>query len=71
MLFLFTKKLKGKLSATNLVIRAEFFKIIVDIVIKGFIGSGIGEMGILGKVVNYFGVIESNGKGILYIYFLI
>ena len=74
--------LEGALPAANAAIRhaiatsnpvavAQFFDHICKRIFNGFLCSQTGKIGILGKVSNHFGVIETNGRGMLHLHALV
>lgn len=50
---------------------ARFFHHTCKAVLDGLLGSKPAEIGILGDVSNYFGVVESNGRGMLHLHALV
>jgi hypothetical protein len=50
---------------------ARFFHYTCRAVFDGLLGSKPADMGILGDVSNYFGVVESNGRGMLHLHTLV
>lgn len=50
---------------------ARFFHCTCKAVLDGLLGSKPADMGILGDVSNYFGVVESNGRGMLHLHTLV
>ncbi|KAJ5370019.1 uncharacterized protein N7496_006111 [Penicillium cataractarum] len=50
---------------------ARFFHYTCKAVLDGLLGSKTTDIGILGDISNYFGVVESNGRGILHLHTLI
>jgi hypothetical protein len=50
---------------------ARFFHYTCKAVLDGLLGSKPADMGILGDVSNYFGVVESNGRGMLHLHTLV
>ena len=56
---------------SNLVAVAQFFDHICKGIFNGLLCSQTGKIGILGKVSNHFGVIETNGRGMLHLHTLV
>jgi hypothetical protein len=50
---------------------ARFFHYTCKAVLDGLLGSKSGDVGILGDVSNHFGVVESNGRGMLHLHALV
>jgi hypothetical protein len=50
---------------------ARFFHCTCKSVLDGLLGSKTTDIGILGDVSNYFGVVESNGRGMLHLHTLV
>jgi hypothetical protein len=50
---------------------ARFFHYTCKAVLNGLLGSKTTDVRILGDISNYFGIVESNGRGILYLHTLI
>jgi hypothetical protein len=50
---------------------AQFFHTTCKAILDGLLGSKPGETGILGDISNYFGVVESNGRGMLHLHALV
>ena len=63
--------LRTKIAIINPVVIAKFFNIIIKGIIEILIKLETGEMGVLGYITTYFGVIESIFCGILYYYILL
>ena len=40
-------------------------------IFDGLLGSNTGRVGILGQVANHFGVVETNGRGMLHLHALV
>jgi hypothetical protein len=55
----------------NPVTVAQFFHAICTGIFNALFRAGTGEDGILGNILNYFGVVETNGRGMLYLHCLI
>jgi hypothetical protein len=61
-----------RLAATmNPVAVAQFFHAICTGIFNALFRAGTGQDGILGNVSNYFGVVETNGRGMLHLHCLI
>ena len=58
-------------ATSNLVAVAQFFNHICKGIFKGLLRSYTGQIGILGEVSNHFGVVETNGRGMLHLHALI
>jgi hypothetical protein len=50
---------------------ARFFHCTCKAVLDGLLGSKSTDIGILGDISNYFGVVESNGRGMLHLHTLV
>lgn len=55
----------------NPVAVAQFFHQICIGIFDSLLGAGTGRIGILGQVSNYFGVVETNGRGMLHLHCLV
>src|SRR6266480_671483 len=58
-------------ATSNPVAVAQFFNHICKAIFDGLIQSGTGRIGILGQVANHFGVVETNGRGMLHLHALV
>ena len=58
-------------ATSNLVAVAQFFNYICKAIFKGLLCSNTGEIGILGQVQNYFGVVETNSHRMLHLHTLV
>lgn len=58
-------------ATSNPVAVAQFFHYVCKSVLHGLIASNTGEVGILGDVANHYGVVETNGRGMLHMHALI
>jgi len=58
-------------TTSNPVAVAQFFNHICKAIFDGLIQSGTGRIGILGQVANHYGVVETNGRGMLHLHVLI
>ena len=59
------------IATSNLVTVAQFFDHICKRIFNGLLCSQTGKIGILGKVSNHFGVIETNDHGMLHLHALV
>jgi Helitron helicase-like domain at N-terminus/PIF1-like helicase len=66
-----TAALRGKAAIMNPAAIAVFFDKVCTAILEGLIKPVDGEMGILGEVSTYFGVVETNGRGMLHLHALI
>ncbi len=55
----------------NRVAIAKFFHLIYDAIFISLFGAGQTKGGLLGPILNYFGIVETNGRGILHLYCLV
>lgn len=55
----------------NLVTIAKFFHIIYNAVFMSLLTASQLERGLLGPISNYFATIEINGRGMLYLHYLV
>jgi hypothetical protein len=58
-------------ATSNPVAVAQFFNHICKAIFDGLIQSRTGRVGILGQVANHYGVVETNGRGMLHLHALI
>ncbi|CRG92819.1 hypothetical protein PISL3812_09888 [Talaromyces islandicus] len=56
---------------SNPVAVAEFFHHTCDAVLDGLLASGRGGTGILGDVSNHYGVVDTNGRGMLHLHAIV
>ncbi|CZR52918.1 uncharacterized protein PAC_02795 [Phialocephala subalpina] len=66
-----TAALRRATATSNPVAVAQFFHHTCKGVFDGLLGSGGSRMGILGQVANHFGVVETNGRGMLHLHALV
>ncbi len=60
-----------KTATINPVAVAKFFHIICDVIFMSLFGVGQTERGLLGPISNYFGTVETNGRGMLHLHCLV
>ena len=58
-------------ATSNPVAVAQFFHHTCKGIFDGLLGSNTGRVGILGQVANHFGVVETNGRGMLHLHALV
>lgn len=58
-------------ATSNPVAVAKFFNHTCKAIFDGLFRSGTGQIGILGQVSNHFGVVETNGRGMLHFHALV
>jgi hypothetical protein len=58
-------------ATSNPVAVAQFFNHVCKAIFDGLIQSQTGQIGILGQVANHYGVVETNGRGMLHLHALI
>ncbi|KUL82104.1 hypothetical protein ZTR_10073 [Talaromyces verruculosus] len=66
-----TAAVRQKLAISDPVAVARFFDLTCQALLDGLLGSKAEEIGILGDISNYYGVVESNGRGMLHLHALI
>ena len=59
------------IATSNPVAVAQFFHHICKGVFDGLLGTNTGRIGILGQVANHFGVVKTNGHGMLHLHALV
>jgi hypothetical protein len=59
--------IRGATATSNPVAVASFFHYICTAVLEGLFASGRHHTGILGDVLNHYGVVETNGRGMLHL----
>lgn len=59
------------MATSNPVAVAQFFYYTCKAILDGLLRSTCGGVGIFGDISNYFGVVETNGRGMLHLYTLI
>jgi hypothetical protein len=63
--------IRGATATSNLVAVASFFHYICTAVLEGLFASGRHHTGILGDVSNHYGVVETNGRGMLHLHAMV
>jgi hypothetical protein len=58
-------------ATSNPVAVAQFFHHTCKGIFDGLLGSTTGRVGILGQVMNHYGVVETNGRGMLHLHALV
>ncbi|KAJ5111789.1 hypothetical protein NUU61_001419 [Penicillium alfredii] len=58
-------------ATSNPVAVAEFFHCVCEAVLRGLLATGTGQLGILGDLSNHYGVVETNGRGMLHMHALL
>src|SRR2546423_1553450 len=66
-----TAAIRHAAATSNPVAVAQFFNHVCEAIFDGLIQSGTGRIGILGRVANHCGVVETNGRGMLHLHVLI
>ncbi len=66
-----TAAIRNAAATSNPVAVAQFFNHVCKSFFDGLIQSGTGQIGILGQVANHYGVVETNGRGMLHIHALV
>jgi len=66
-----TAAIRQATATSNPVAVAEFFHHTCKAVFEGLLGTNTGRVGILGEVSNHFGVVETNGRGMLHLHGLV
>ncbi|KAJ5198759.1 uncharacterized protein N7498_007876 [Penicillium cinerascens] len=66
-----TSAIQSVTATSDPVAVARFFHCTCKAVLNGLLGSKTADIGILGDVSNYFGVVESNGRGMLHLHTLV
>lgn len=61
-------RLRQKIALSNPVAVAQFFDRVCRGVLDGLLHTNTGNIGNLGDVSNYYGVVESNGRGMLHLH---
>ncbi|KAJ5100152.1 hypothetical protein N7532_007153 [Penicillium argentinense] len=62
---------RDTIATSNPVAVANFFHHVCNAVLSGLLASGCEYFGILGDVSNHFGVVETNGRGMLHLHALV
>jgi helitron helicase-like protein/PIF1-like helicase len=65
------RRIRRLTAQMNPVAVAQFFHHICVGLFDALLAAGKGKMGILGEVSNYFGVVETNGRGMLHLHTLV
>ncbi len=60
-----------KTATINPIAIAKFFYIICDAIFMSLFGVGQSKRGLLGPILNYFGIVETNSHRILYLHYLV
>ena len=63
--------IRNKTATSNPVAVAQLFNHTCKAILDGLIQSGKGKIGIFGQVANHYGVVETNGRGMLHLHILI
>lgn len=63
--------IREAIAISNPIAVAEFFYHVYKAIFDGLFASNIGHISILSNVSNYYGVVETNSYGILYLYTLV
>ncbi|KAJ5215299.1 uncharacterized protein N7498_001706 [Penicillium cinerascens] len=63
--------IRGATATSNLVAVASFFYSVYTAVLDGLFASGRDRTGILGDVSNHYSVVETNGRGMLYLHAIV
>ena len=66
-----TAAIRKTFAISNPVAVAQFFHLICTAIFEDLLRSHSGNMGILGHISNHFGVVETNGRGMLHMHALI
>jgi hypothetical protein len=66
-----TPAVHQKIVMLDLVTITRFFHSTCKAILDGLLWGKSGELSMLGDILNYFGVVESNGHGMLHLYTLI
>ena len=66
-----TAAIRRAIATSNPVAVAQFFHHTCKGIFDGLLGSNTGRIGILGQVRNHFGVVETNGCGMLHLHALV
>lgn len=62
---------RATVATSNPVAVAEFFHCVCKAVLRGLLATGTGQLGILGDLSNHYGVVETNGRGMLHMHALL
>ena len=63
--------IRHAIATSNPVAVAQFFNHICKAIFNGLLQSNTGRIGIFGQVANHFGVVETNGRGMLHLHALV
>lgn len=63
--------IREAIATSNPIAVAEFFYYVCKAIFDGLLASNTGYVGILGDVSNYYGVVETNGRGMLHLHALV
>jgi hypothetical protein len=63
--------IREAMATSNPVAVAEFFHHVCKAIFEGLLASNTGHVGILGDVSNHYGVVETNGRGMLHLHALV
>jgi len=66
-----TAAIRQATATSNPISVAQFFHHTCKGIFDGLLGSNTGRIGILGQVANHFGVVETNGRGMLHLHALV
>jgi hypothetical protein len=66
-----TAAIRHATATSNPVAVAQFFNHTCKAIFDGLLGSNTGRVGILGQVANTFGMVETNGRGMLHLHALV
>ena len=64
-------KIRLAAATSNPAAVAEFFHCVCKAFFDGLLASNSGEMGVLGDISNHFGVVETNGRGMLHMHAMV
>ncbi|KAJ5215209.1 uncharacterized protein N7498_001616 [Penicillium cinerascens] len=63
--------IRGATATSNPVAVASFFHHVCTAVLEGLFASGSDHIGILGDISNHYGVVETNGRGMLHLHAMV
>ena len=63
--------IRSTIVTSNPVAVALFFNHVCKALFNGLLGTNTGRIGILGEVTNHYGVVETNGRGMLHLHTLV
>lgn len=55
----------------NLVLVAKFFYIIFDVICMSLFGAGQTNRVLLGPILDYFGIVEMNDRGMIHLHYCV